>query len=264
MALCPFAKQLPLGWSAPPITPTAVCLHSAVTPPGYNLQAQWLAGGPNSVACHFYVRGDGTVEQYLDTAVKANAQYEGNDHCISIESEGLDPDHTPWNADELLAIERLLNWCHTTHGIPLVRCTSPFGPGVGWHSMWTPPGTWNHDGHTCPGAARIAQIPSILAPAPTPQEAVDMPLASVTNPSGEAEVFWTDAAGHVLHSWQSQPGAGPWVSPRTLDGIAGATGLTATIDGKGVLNVVAVTAFGLLATYKKADGTFAPWAKFPS
>lgn len=263
MALCPFAKQLPLGWPAPPIHPTAVCLHSAVTPPGYDLFAQWQSNGVNGVACHFYVRGDGTIEQYLDTSTKANAQYAGNDHCISVESEGMNPDTTPWNPAELAAIEKLLQWCNTTHGIPLAPTASSTSPGVAYHAEY---GEWNLDAHSCPGAARIAQIPSLLhppPPPPSPQE-TDMPLASITNPNGEAEVFWTDSQGEVFHSWQTVPGAGPWSPARQITGVSGVTGLTAVIDGKNVPNLVAVTGFGLLHTWKKSDGTWAPWVKFPS
>ena len=175
MAWCPFAKQMPLGWSAPPIRPELYILHSAVTPPGYNLWQQWHNNGENGVACHFYVRGDGSIEQYLDSAVKANAQYSGNSSGISVETEGMDPDHTPWNPDELLALERLGNWIHLTHGIPLQLVSTPAGPGIGYHAQFQ---TWNHDAHSCPGGARIAQIPALIAAMshanPTPPEEPDV------------------------------------------------------------------------------------------
>jgi hypothetical protein len=186
-----------------------------------------LSNGENGVACHFYVRGTGAIEQFLDSAVQANAQYAGNAHGVSIETEGLTPDQTPWNSDELLALERLVNWCQVTHGIPKQMCASPTSAGVGYHSMWGvpdhAPGGWNWDGHTCPGAPRIAQIPALLA-GPPPTLPGD-PMSASVNADGRAEYF--DVVGGVVqHWWQARAGSWSNTGHALFDMPAGKTAST--------------------------------------
>lgn len=136
---------------------------------------------------HFYVRRDGTVEQYVDTAYRANADLEGNDASISIETQGgvNNPDTEPWTEAQVEAIAQLLAWIHKTHKIELkLASDSQIGKsshGIAWHRLgidgnfpalpnvragrkqrgggmhWS-----TSTGKLCPGGGKIEQIPAIL------------------------------------------------------------------------------------------------------
>jgi hypothetical protein len=156
---------------------------------------------------HFYVRRDGTVEQYVDTAYKAYADLEGNDATISIETQGMGTGE--WTPAQLESLARLYAWCVKTHGIALKMATSSktdsSSHGLSWHRLGIdgnfPPlpsilagrlqrgGGMHYSnsfGKGCPTDDRIKQIPGIFArakellepkPAPTPTED-DMPTAA--------------------------------------------------------------------------------------
>ena len=166
------------------MSPVRVNLHTAVSnaPSLYSYFAE-----PGRVCSHFYVRQDGTVEQYVDTAYRAAADLEGNPDTISIETwdgwgaswtSGPVPAWTPAQVDSLA---RLVGWALDTHGIPARLATSsvpgPTSHGVSWHRLgidpWRKVGGLYYSrstGKVCPGDARIGQIPAILARTTTPQE----------------------------------------------------------------------------------------------
>ncbi len=86
MALCPFAvkKLIPPGANDPRIKATQVILHVAVSE-GESLY-DFFAHRSGGIESHFYVRRDGTIEQYRDTAFEADANYTANSRAISIEA----------------------------------------------------------------------------------------------------------------------------------------------------------------------------------
>ncbi|WP_125774458.1 N-acetylmuramoyl-L-alanine amidase [Antribacter gilvus] len=136
---------------------------------------------PDRPCSHFYVAENGVVEQYIDTRWRSSADYEGNDATISIETwdgygrvwtSGSPP---PWNAAQVRSLKALTLWILRTHrSIPprLARDSIP-GPssfGLSWHRLGIDP--WRHPqgmhystayGKICPGDARVAQVPGILA-----------------------------------------------------------------------------------------------------
>lgn len=148
-------------------------LHVAVS------EAPSLHGFFNAKGCassHFYVRKDGTVEQYVDTAYRAEADLDGNDATISIETQGglAKPQQEPWTDAQVTALASLFAWAVAEHGIePRLAKDSKPGPssrGLSWHRLGVDP--WRVDGgmryslargKVCPGDAKIAQIPTILA-----------------------------------------------------------------------------------------------------
>jgi hypothetical protein len=74
------------------------------------------SGIPDS---HFHVAYDGTVEQYVDTSMRAFADLDGNDATISIETQGVAKDgNEPWRPAQVKAIIELVAWIVKTHGIP--------------------------------------------------------------------------------------------------------------------------------------------------
>lgn len=135
---------------------------------------------------HFYVRKDGTVEQYVDTAYRANADLEGNDATISIETQGgvTRPDSEPWTDEQIQALAELFAWAVKTHGIKnQIAKDSRRGDtskGLSWHRLGID-GNFsagvlggrvgggmkysNSRGKLCPGATKIRQVPLIFAAA---------------------------------------------------------------------------------------------------
>jgi hypothetical protein len=92
------------------------------------------SGIPDS---HFYVRRDGTVEQYVDTAYNAFADLEGNDATISIETQGMGTGE--WTAAQRETLARIYAWAVKTHGIALKMATSSKpgaeSKGLSWHRL---------------------------------------------------------------------------------------------------------------------------------
>lgn len=172
-------KPLPENKSEPRLKATMVALHSAVTN-GTSLFA-YFAREDVKVESHFYIRKDGTVEQYIDTDRQADAQREGNDNCISVETwDGGHPDTTPWNTAQIASLVQLIVWCHKTHGIPIITATGPNGKGVGYHTQFRP--DWARDGRTCPGVIRVPQVGYVIRKAAlvvTPGRPVSKPQSAV-------------------------------------------------------------------------------------
>lgn len=151
--------------------------HTAVSS-GDSLFALFNTSG-NPIA-HFYLRKDGTAEQYCDTDTRSSAVLEGNYDCITVESwdgggdefHGTDgPNFTPGQIEECA---QLAAWCHKVHGIPLEHLDSSApGRGIGWHRLGIdgnfPPGIlhgrrpgtelWSPSGgKVCPGDSKIHDV----------------------------------------------------------------------------------------------------------
>lgn len=182
-------------------------LHVAVSE-GSSLFGVFNLSG--KVDSHFYIRKDGTVEQYVDTSLRAFADLDGNDGTVSIETQGgvNNPQGEPWTEAQLVAIASLVRWLMDTHGIQRQLATSSrtdsSSRGLSWHRLGVD-GTFpaspsilagrlqrgggmhysKSRGKICPGDAKINQIPGILsrvsgvvaqpappAPAPKPSPGV--------------------------------------------------------------------------------------------
>lgn len=156
-------------------------LHVAVSE-GSSLHAYFNKSGiPDS---HFYVRRDGTVEQYVDTSMQAFADLEGNDATISVETQGMGPG--TWTSQQCETLARLYAWAVQTHGLERkMAASSQIGTpsrGLSWHRLGCDGnfpslpsilagrgqrgGGMHYSrslGKVCPGDDRIKQIPSIFA-----------------------------------------------------------------------------------------------------
>jgi len=169
------------------------------------------SGIPDS---HFYVRRDGTVEQYVDTAYQAFADLEGNDATLSVETQGMGPG--TWTPEQRETLARLYAWAVKTHGIARKMATSSKigteSKGLSWHRLGcdgnfpslpsilagrTQRGGGMHYskslGKVCPGDDRIKQIPSICARAEAILGFVDKP----TTPSEETPEMDTSKLDEV-------------------------------------------------------------------
>lgn len=173
-----------------------VNLHVAVS------EARSLYGYFSGVAdcSHFYVAKDGTIEQYIDTAYRSKADYNGNDATISVETQGglTNAQGEPWTDAQVASLARIWAWARDTHGIPNVLATSSragSNKGLSYHRLGVPGFATSSGGvlyskkagKICPGNAKIAQIPGIFAlanggsipvsnPAPAPAPTVRNPL----------------------------------------------------------------------------------------
>jgi hypothetical protein len=107
------------------------------------------------------------VEQYRDTGWEADANYKANSFLqggvrkgfVSIETQGYGAG--AWTAEQLAAIKDLLTWLSQTHGFPLAVPSSPVGPGVGFHTLFS---DWTPYNKSCPGPERIKQYRDVLVP----------------------------------------------------------------------------------------------------
>lgn len=172
MARCPFAEWTPIAATDQQRTEhvkTQVILHTIVGSAKETI-ASWKR--TNKFESTFVIALDGTIFQCMDSASRADANRNANGSAISVETEDhgvgrnkeWDPDRVwvPWTDAQLQAIVKLLQWCHTAHGIPLERCKSPTSPGVGYHSMWGTPSPWTPVQKSCPGPARVRQFDELI------------------------------------------------------------------------------------------------------
>ena len=154
------AKPIPPGANDPRITPRLVILHVAVSE--RDSLFDYFNGPSGGVESHFYVRRDGTVEQYRSIYYQADANLRANDFAVSVETQGMGPGQ--WTASQLTAIKKIITWCHDTADVPYEVCRTWDGRGVGYHVMFGAPGPWTPSAKTCPGPDRIEQFKTILTP----------------------------------------------------------------------------------------------------
>lgn len=179
MAVCPFARWEPLaGRSGRRITPVRLTLHTAVS------SARDLYGGgkgPGGTYAHFYVAEDGTLYQYQDTGLMAQADLDGNSSTISVETWDGGREQ-PWNAAQVATLGRLFAWIVATHSSVPDRIATPDNTaGLAWHRLGVQGNfgafnpndraTWSARdsgqrwtkarGKLCPWSVRIAQIDDV-------------------------------------------------------------------------------------------------------
>lgn len=162
MALCPFASHLllPESKSQPGIVARAVILHSAA---GRGSLHQFFLKSSN-LESHFWVAEDGRIEQYIDTAVRADANLKANSFAVSIETESSPQATERWGPAQAAAIVKLLGWICDEHRIPKRLVPSWDGSGIGYHIQFGAPGPWTPVNKSCPGPARIEQARNEIIP----------------------------------------------------------------------------------------------------
>jgi len=156
----------------------------------------------------FWVAKSGLVEQFMDTIFRAEADLQGNDATISIETESKGE---AWTEAQLQAIIALDDWLCATHGIPRqIAQDSKIGPssqGISWHRLGIngnfPQGRYRGrlqngggmvyslaTGKTCPVEPIIDQIYDRVVPAltggsvpPTPVPPTPTPPTPTPGPS---------------------------------------------------------------------------------
>lgn len=198
MALYPAAvwRPLPQNQTQAKIAPTQVILHSTTAPDDNGTWVFFAHGSAGAgTESHFLVDYDGSVIQAMDTTVRADAQFDGNTHGISIETASNPKASDAWTPAQAAAIVALGKWLLIVHpAIGRRECRTESDPGFGYHRLFT---AWNYNGHSCPGDLRVKQFPmllaQILAPAPdvsTPE--VRVFLFTATLPGKAAAWYLTD------------------------------------------------------------------------
>lgn len=156
-------------WEGPSGTP-----HGTLTPTTLVWHSDASGGGEphahDGDEWHFWTAYDGTIHQANDTNTRCDAQFSGNAFAISVETASNKDATDQWSGAQLASMKRIALWARDTHGISLARCTSAGGGGQGYHSMFD---AWNHNHHSCPGPARIAQFDLFLASLTAPEPAKD-------------------------------------------------------------------------------------------
>lgn len=171
MAIYAVAVQKPIVRNYGGVRPRTTCAILHVDAGGANSLQGWFNNPASSASSHFYVKYDGTVEQYVDTKYIAWTQRAGNAYGIGIETQGLGSGS--WTTAQMASIAALLRWISKTHGVPLVdmRDSKPGRRGVGYHRMgidnWRVTGgdVWGPRGKVCPGNARVLQFEAVLGSA---------------------------------------------------------------------------------------------------
>lgn len=160
--------NIPPGANDPGIIPVGGVFHVAVSEakslyPFFN-------GPSGGIESHFYVRRDGTKEQYRSIYFEADANYKGNSfmrdgrRCglLSIETQGMGPGE--WTDAQLAALKDIVLWANAEADVPIDVIKSWDGDGWGYHTMWGSPSQWTPSSKTCPGPDRIQQFKTVLAP----------------------------------------------------------------------------------------------------
>lgn len=179
VALYPDAvrRLLPENSTQPRIVPVSAIWHSAVDAPGPTSLHGYFARADVGLESHFFIRLNGVVEQYMDTEVRADANFRANAFfrdvgnryvrcgAISVETEDEgNPNERPWTPAQMNSSIKLGKWIVATHRIPPVLCRQWDGDGFGYHTLF--PNDWtNVRGKTCPGTVRIPQFKQEILPA---------------------------------------------------------------------------------------------------
>src|SRR5690606_31424977 len=137
-------------------------------------------GGYSGTESHFGVGYDGEILQWQDDNYTADANLQGNDDCISIETAdrgtGFPNWNTsgdnvpPWTSAQITAIAKIIAKVAPRHGIPIVLISKTYDStkGIGYHRQGVDPYRTHGErystafGKVCPGRRRIAQIPEII------------------------------------------------------------------------------------------------------
>jgi len=154
-----------------------VVLHSTGSRAAVS-QYGWFNNPAAKASSHVHIADDGTTERYVPDDTIAWASGAGNWRLLAIETQG--DGTTPWTAAQVEAIAQVIAAWHMKYRFPLrlMASSKPTERGLGWHRLGVPPSRWvsglgwlitggekwsASTGKVCPGDARIAQMPTVLA-----------------------------------------------------------------------------------------------------
>jgi len=234
MARCPFATWNPVNYTTKldkmSGAPKAVFLHTNGGGPHLTSWFDQLYEKTHDrCGSTFQIYSDGKIDQLCDTESVIYAQYGASRWAVSIETEDDGHPSSPWTPKQLAAIEKLLKWLHTEHGIPMRAMGSATDSGVGYHQQFK---EYNQSGHDYPGPVRVNQLVHTLLPrlnggAPVnggghtdPHDHDEQPLSHVPKPVGSLPLPWMTKDPDTL-TWQRRMVARGWSKLGTPDGVYG-------------------------------------------
>lgn len=147
-----------------------VILHIAVTEAS-SLQG-WFNNPRAYASSHFYVRRDGTIEQYMDADYISWANGAGNSRSITVETQGMGSGK--WTSAQVKSLARIAVWAHDRYGVPMRMMPNSrrSSKGVGYHRQGVDPyrvsggEVWSKSyGKICPGHDRVKQVDDVVATA---------------------------------------------------------------------------------------------------
>lgn len=149
----------------PAIRPTQFILHSIVAPWTPERTYEYWRDSTN-LESHFGLGYDGSLGQFIGTETRADANAAANRRAdgtgaVSLESASNLQASDAWTAAQVETLIKLGVWLHKEHGIPLRICRTADDPGFGYHRLFT---SWNPNGHSCPGDARVTQFKNVVFP----------------------------------------------------------------------------------------------------
>lgn len=160
------------------ITPASVILHSNAAPHRTRWRDlfRYLLRMDITIEPHFQLRLDGALVQMIPVFVRADCNYKANAWwsggkrygAVSFETQDRGAGTlatTPWNRAMVRSLSHVIAALAADERtiIETKACAGPYDNGIGYHSQFS---DWSvYVGKTCPGAARINQVPGIIATA---------------------------------------------------------------------------------------------------
>jgi hypothetical protein len=117
----------------------------------------------SALESHFFVRKDGTIEQYIPLSHTADANYRANGHAVSVETEDDgNPDRTAWTPAQLDSMAEIARFLNEHYELPLRRTKNTLDSGIGGHTSHGSPSRWTPSVKSCPGVKRKTQIDEVV------------------------------------------------------------------------------------------------------
>ena len=195
----PYAKWKPLPENATQrkiADPTLFIMHTMGGPRTATPDQLWeymARPGATSTESTWILGFDGYCLQVMGVTVEAHANYKANGFASSCETQDNGSaalETTPWTPEQVEQLAGIAAWKHFRNGTPIRLPQSWTDDGVGYHRQFA---EWSGRGlnHSCPGAARIAQVPAVhaLAKQIIAEGEEDMPLTD-QDVAKIAEAVW--------------------------------------------------------------------------
>ncbi|HKZ20328.1 MAG TPA: peptidoglycan recognition family protein [Acidimicrobiia bacterium] len=172
-------KLLPEVVTQAQISPRTIIDHSnaGASKTGWEALWKYMARTDIVMDCHCLVDMTGLIVQCLPFHVRADCNFKANTFAISFETQDNGSPslpYTPWTPEQFEALAQAHAALCDAYDIRIVQPSAWDASGIGHHSLY--PEWSSYAGKTCPGAARIAQMPALRARVAT----LLAPPASVT------------------------------------------------------------------------------------
>lgn len=165
----PYATQflIPEANTQVAIKARVFALHSMAGPGMTSLEniSRYYARDDIHTESTFGLAMDGRCAQFVPVDVRADCQAYANSFAASVETQDKGSAtlaSTPWTQEQVEQLAGISAWMSLNPrcALPLQRVGVWNGSGVDYHSKFS---QWSiYQGKTCPGAARIGQVPQVL------------------------------------------------------------------------------------------------------